>query len=229
MGTQTPFRARFGIAPRITTLTSSSNLTATNADTTDIGVITLAENTTFSNPTGTPFDGQLLLLRIKSASSYTIAFGTNFEPASSLSYPLATTGSNKIDEVAARWSATQSKWIFDATTIGAYPTDPTYACRAWVNFNGTGTPAIRASGNVSSITDNGVGDYTINFTTAMPDVNYAMAGSSFGALDDSQGVQPQSASAFAVGSVRINTLTNSGTGSGGAPVDSSLISVIILR
>ena len=48
-----------------------------------------------------------------------------------------------------------------------------YGCRAWVNFNGTGTVAIRASGNVSSITDNGTGDYTVNFTTAMPDANYA--------------------------------------------------------
>ena len=50
---------------------------------------------------------------------------------------------------------------------------PLYACRAWVNFNGTGTVAIRASGNVSSITDNGTGSYTVNFTTAMPDTNYA--------------------------------------------------------
>lgn len=49
-----------------------------------------------------------------------------------------------------------------------------YKCRAWVNFNGTGTVAIRASGNVSSITDNGTGDYTVNFTTAMPDANYAV-------------------------------------------------------
>jgi hypothetical protein len=48
-----------------------------------------------------------------------------------------------------------------------------YLCRAWVNFNGTGTPAIRASGNVSSITDNGTGSYTVNFTTAMPDANYS--------------------------------------------------------
>lgn len=46
-------------------------------------------------------------------------------------------------------------------------------CRAWVNFNGTGTVAIRASFNVSSITDNGVGNYTINFINAMPDANYA--------------------------------------------------------
>lgn len=50
---------------------------------------------------------------------------------------------------------------------------PEFKCRAWVNFNGTGTVAIRGSGNVSSITDNGTGDYTINFTTAMPDANYS--------------------------------------------------------
>lgn len=50
---------------------------------------------------------------------------------------------------------------------------PAYACRAWVNFNGTGTVAIRASGNVSSITDRGAGLYTANLSTAMPDVNYA--------------------------------------------------------
>jgi hypothetical protein len=50
---------------------------------------------------------------------------------------------------------------------------PLYAARAWVNFNGTGTVAIRASGNVSSITDNGVGSYRVNLTTAMTDVNTA--------------------------------------------------------
>ncbi len=49
------------------------------------------------------------------------------------------------------------------------------AVKAWVNFNGTGTVAIRASGNVSSITDNGVGNYMVNFATAMPDSNYAFA------------------------------------------------------
>lgn len=50
-------------------------------------------------------------------------------------------------------------------------------CRAWVNFNGTGTVAIRADFNVTSITDNGTGDYTVNFTTAMPDANYAVTAS----------------------------------------------------
>ena len=51
-----------------------------------------------------------------------------------------------------------------------------YTAKAWVNFNGTGTVAIRASGNVSSITDNGTGDYTVNFTSAMTDTNYAVIG-----------------------------------------------------
>ena len=46
--------------------------------------------------------------------------------------------------------------------------------KAWVNFNGTGTVAIRRAFNVSSITDNGTGDYTVNFTTAMTDANYAV-------------------------------------------------------
>ncbi len=52
---------------------------------------------------------------------------------------------------------------------------PVYGVRAWVNFNGTGTVAIRASGNVSSITDNSTGNYTVNFATAMPDANYAVS------------------------------------------------------
>ncbi len=50
-----------------------------------------------------------------------------------------------------------------------------FRVRAWVNFNGTGTVAIRGSGNVSSITDNGTGDYTVNFTHAMPDSNYCIS------------------------------------------------------
>ena len=59
-----------------------------------------------------------------------------------------------------------------------------YGCRAWVNFNGTGTVAIRASGNVSSITDNGTGNYYMNFITAMPDSNYSLVGNT----DDNAGL-----------------------------------------
>ena len=59
------------------------------------------------------------------------------------------------------------------TALNASGSAPIYACRAWVNFNGTGTVAIRGSGNVSSITDNGTGCYAVNFSTAMPDTNYS--------------------------------------------------------
>jgi|LakMenEpi03Aug12_release.lakeMendotaPanAssembly.Ray.scaffolds.fasta_scaffold231567_4 hypothetical protein len=48
-------------------------------------------------------------------------------------------------------------------------------CRVWVNFDASsGTPSIRANFNVSSITDNGVGDFTVNFTNALADANYAV-------------------------------------------------------
>jgi hypothetical protein len=75
------------------------------------------------------------------------------------------------------------------TALNASGSAPIYACRAWVNFNGTGTVAIRASGNVTSITDNGTGDYTVNFTTAMPDVNYVgvVTGGDYGSVTRSSG------------------------------------------
>ena len=67
------------------------------------------------------------------------------------------------------------------TSTGAIPNMggadvTTRLCSAWVNFNGVGTVAIRASFNVSSITDNSAGNYTINFTTALSDANYAFVG-----------------------------------------------------
>ena len=92
---------------------------------------------------------------------------------------------------------------------------PMFACRAWVNFNGTGTVAIRASGNVSSITDNGVGDYTINFTTAMPDANYSLAGSAQDNNSDARGVlspySPAAAYPFTTTTARIRISGNSTT------------------
>jgi len=49
-----------------------------------------------------------------------------------------------------------------------------FRCRAWVSFNGTGTVAIRDSGNVSSISDLSTGRYEVNLTSAMPDTDYAV-------------------------------------------------------
>lgn len=63
-----------------------------------------------------------------------------------------------------------------ATALNATGSAPFYVCRAWVRLDGTGTPAITEDGNVSSITDNGTGNYSINFATALPDANYAVSG-----------------------------------------------------
>jgi hypothetical protein len=82
------------------------------------------------------------------------------------------TGAVTVDKIGAA-AVTAAK--LDGAQSG---TAPIYAARAWVNFNGTGTVTIRASGNVSSITDNGTGDYTVNFATAMSDANYAICGTS---------------------------------------------------
>ena len=74
-------------------------------------------------------------------------------------------------------SPTMTTPVINSATVSTVSgTAPLYMCRAWVYFNGTGTIAIQGSGNVTSITDNAVGDYTVNFTTAMPDTNYSVAG-----------------------------------------------------
>jgi hypothetical protein len=82
-----------------------------------------------------------------------------------------------------------------------------FGCRAWVNFDGTGTVAIRASGNVSSITDNGTGDYTVNFSTAMPDANYCATCFSVegggGPSSDRMGNIARGSSTYQAGSVKV--------------------------
>jgi len=88
----------------------------------------------------------------------------------------ATAGTNTITLPAATGtaitSATAAADVPKPTALStASGSAPSYSARAWVNFNGTGTVAIRGSGNVSSITDNGTGDYDVNLTTAMSDTN----------------------------------------------------------
>jgi len=101
-----------------------------------------------------------------------------------------------------------------------------YGCRAWINFNGTGTPAIRGSGNVSSITDNGTGDYTLNFTTSLPDTNYCpVVGGDFsqGATRDNGMYLPTNFT-FATSSLRISV-----TNYAGAYTDIDTVLVSIFR
>jgi hypothetical protein len=101
-----------------------------------------------------------------------------------------------------------------------------YGCRAWVNFNGTGTVAIRASGNVTSITDNGTGNYTINFTNAMPDVNYVCVEGQKTGMGSPAGIANQVGfNTYATNSVKI-TCENSGNG---AYTDLDYLNVAIFR
>lgn len=105
---------------------------------------------------------------------------------------------------------------------------PSYSCRAWVNFNGTGTVAIRASGNVSSITDNGVGDYTVNFATAMPDAFYSVVSSNGGgtANPGQYNLNPITLNASAVR--LLSFLGAEGTGAGGQS-DNDTNCIVIFR
>jgi hypothetical protein len=100
-----------------------------------------------------------------------------------------------------------------------------FAARAWVNFNGTtnvgGFCTIRASGNVTSITDNGSGDYTVNFTTAMPDANYV-------------GIGVGGVSLVALGQIVPNSISSASTfrfqnSNNSANIDSSQIMLAFFR
>jgi hypothetical protein len=99
-------------------------------------------------------------------------------------------------------------------------------CRAWVNFNGVTTATIRASFNVSSVTRNGTGDYTINFTNAMTDANYSLSGSSSLDISTAQVFQnqftsfPPTTTSARIRSARADT---------GAAGDASYICVAVFR
>jgi hypothetical protein len=98
---------------------------------------------------------------------------------------------------------------------------PIYGARAWVNFNGQSTVAIRASGNVTSITDSAVGIYIVNFTTAMSDANYAVSGM----VDPLPSGYTLFSANLAVGTVTIYVIAEGlGTAS-----DPSTVSVVIHR
>jgi hypothetical protein len=98
------------------------------------------------------------------------------------------------------------------------------SAKAWVNFNGTGTVAIRASYNVSSITDNGTGDYTLNFTNAFADANYALVACAGEGIDSSRMPNSCARAVPTTTTARIKIQA-----SGGADVDSTYTYVAVFR
>lgn len=105
-------------------------------------------------------------------------------------------------------------------------------CRAWVNFNGTTSPGtVRASFNVSSVTRNGTGDYTINFTTALADANFAVTGTGEGNSANPGSnigmISKRQDTAFTSTSARI--LCGESGSASAVPRDMSVISVAVFR
>jgi hypothetical protein len=139
------------------------------------------------------------------------------------------TSGNVLTSNGTTWTSAAAATGITITTGSA----PYYGARAFVNFNGTSTVTIRASSNVSSITDNGTGDYTVNFTTAMPDINYTTVVSSI-----TMGGTPQVsiASLASYNSTSYGPTSSSvrviqgGTGNSGGPAeDTAYFNVVIFR
>ena len=102
------------------------------------------------------------------------------------------------------------------------------SAKAWVNFNGTGTVAIRASFNVSSITDNSTGDYTINFTNALADANYATIMTTRISNSDTNGVLiqgPRGGSTYSTTAVRVITAASIGSSTGMFDAESVYVAI----
>jgi hypothetical protein len=112
-----------------------------------------------------------------------------------------------------------------ATNLNASGSAPFYVTRAWVNFNGTGTPAIRASGNVTSITDNGTGQYGINFTTALSDTDYSFVG----LARNSDNAGPGTYVSPNLGSGKTTLLCDFVVFKGSTPTDVTEINIVVSR
>ena len=195
-----------------------------------VDLTTLASSTDHINITGTTsisqftiaagrmvfirFAGSLLL---NNGGVLAIQSGTSIQTQAGDTCIIRALSANTVEVLSYR----EGRWANHAGTA------PMYACRAWVSFNGTGTVAIRSSGNVSSITDNGTGDYTVNFSTAMPDTNYAVVTGGRVTAPGYSSVQTDAASVLTTGAFRLSTVTQSS----GTPTatDCENVSVAVFR
>lgn len=111
------------------------------------------------------------------------------------------------------------------TALNATGDAPIYACRAWVSFNGnTNPPTIRGSGNISSITKNGTGDYVIDFLNALQDDSYGVCGITSNEGEGQRTIQIRDG-VGSPGSTRIRVYTMR---DGGAKFDCSYITIVVI-
>ena len=199
-----------------------------NALTTGVGGLQTTGDT--SGQISLQSDGSTVLAVTASGVSITGTLSsTTALPATSGGTGLTSAGSN--GNVLTSNGTTWTSAALPAPPTGITATTglaPYYGARAWVNFNGTGAPAIRASGNVTSITDNGTGDYTVNFTTAMPDVNYCSLGSTIGTNSAGDGI---SVTGFGSGTIKATTFIKVLTsyGPNNTQVDTNQTNVAVFR
>ena len=137
--------------------------------------------------------GQLVLQTNGTTTAVTISTGQVVTLAQPL--PVASGGSGVTTSTGTGanvlgTSPTMATPTFDSAQLDTVSgTAPLYMARAWVNFTGTGTVTINASGNVTSITDNSTGNYTVNLTTAISDANYsAVFTGRYGGGQSNQGI-----------------------------------------
>ena len=162
----TAIAGTLGVTGDVAINTNKFNVTASSGNTTIAGTLGVTGNTTV--------DGVIYADDNTTANTPVISFtgdtNTGIGRSAADTLDFITNGNSRF-----RIEPTgQIKAVYESTNGTDYNTilHNGYLCRAWVNFDGTGTVSVRASGNVTSIADNGTGDYTVNFTTAMPDVNY---------------------------------------------------------
>ena len=230
------------------TLTGQGDLRLADSDSSNYVALqapaTVASNVTFTLPSADGTNGQVLATNGTGTLSFTAAGG-----ASNLADGTAATPSvnfsSDTDTGVFRAGANRLAFATNGASVGEFDGSDlkfnsgygsvatAYGCRAWVNFNGTGTVAIRGSGNVSSITDNGTADYTVNFTTALADANYCAVGQS-GYTSNAVGAgsvafnrigTTGNESAPATGSIRVNAIASNGD----ASADQVYIYVAIFR
>lgn len=207
-------------------VSSGSTLGTTNGIATTLIVVAFNDGGTFRlgviNPLNMPLKDGIASSTAEGGAGAADSAGVIYTGSAVTSKAMAVLGWLTISE------ATAGTWATAHSAIGT-GNAPNTAMQfqagqllAWIDFDGTGTPAIRGSGNVSSITDNGTGDYTINFTTALPDANYCPV---FGASTTSSAFFTLiSGAAPTRSALRIGTISFAG-----AAVDATYVSAAVFR